>query len=79
MDLALKDKKVLIYNRSLEFFLPASSWGYEVNGRTPVEWLVDQVKDYDPKSETIINLISDCISVTSHSLALIKQISEIEI
>jgi predicted helicase len=70
-----RDKLILTYNNDLEYFIPKEAWGYEVNGRTPLEWIVDQYKDYQASSDEIIQLIERCITVTKKSQELIDELS----
>ncbi|MEK6615325.1 MAG: type ISP restriction/modification enzyme, partial [Bacteroidota bacterium] len=71
-----RDKMILTYNKELEFFIPKEAWSYEVNGRTPLEWIVDQYKDYSATKDEIIKLMNRCITVTTESTALIKELSK---
>lgn len=73
-----RDKLLLTYNKELEFFIPKESWGYEVNGRTPLEWIVDQYKDYPAKADEVIKLMNRCITVTKQSADLITELSKIK-
>lgn len=74
-----RDKTVLTYNKELDFLIPKEAWGYEVNGRTPLEWIVDQYKDYLTTTDEVIKLMNRCITVTEESTALIKELSKIKI
>jgi predicted helicase len=74
-----RDKNILTYNKDLEFIIPKKAWGYEVNGRTPLEWIVDQYKGYSTNTDNIIKLINRCITVTSGSKALIEALAKTKI
>lgn len=74
-----RDKSILTYNKELEFYIPEDAWGYEVNGRTPLEWIVDQYKDYPATDDEILKLIGRCITVTKNSKLLIDELSKIKI
>jgi len=73
-----RDKLLLTYNKELEFFIPKEAWGYKVNGRTPLEWIVDQYKYYDTTTDEIIKLMNRCITVTIESVTLINRLSKLK-
>lgn len=68
---------VLRYNAQRSYILPSQAFGYEVNGRTPVEWIADQYKDLDPEDDSILELIERCITVTAASKTLIAQLQKL--
>ncbi len=69
----IKDN-ILRYNAQRSYILPPQAFGYEVNGRTPVEWIVDQYRDIDPEDDSVLALIERCITTISQSKTLIDQL-----
>ena len=50
------DKTVLIYNENLKFMgLPKRANDYVVNGRSPLEWMIDRYQIKTDKASGIIN------------------------
>ena len=60
MKFARDDRTTLIYNRHIKIKnIPPRSFGYVVNGRSPLEWLIDRYQIKTDKASGIINNPND--------------------
>ena len=70
------DKSVLRYNASLSFQIPDSAHDYKVNGKSPVEWVVDRYKISEDKDSGIVQNANDWSEERGNSayiLSLLKK------
>ena len=70
------DKSVLRYNDSLSFQIPDSAHAYKVNGKSPVEWVVDRYKISEDKDSGIVQNANDWSDERGNSayiLSLLKK------
>ena len=70
------DKRVLRYNDSLSFQIPAAAHDYKVNGKSPVEWVVDRYKISTDKDSGIVQNANDWSDERGNSayiLSLLKK------
>ena len=70
------DKSVLRYNDSLSFQIPDSAHDYKVNGKSPVEWVVDRYKISEDKDSGIVQNANDWSDERGNSayiLSLLKK------
>jgi len=74
----LKDS-TLFYNDTTEISkFPEYINDYKIGNRSPIEWVVDQYKDWKSEEHPtyVIELIKKLITVTKKSIDLIKEINE---
>lgn len=65
------DKSDLIYNNVITIKnIPIESYNYIINGRSPLEWIVDQFKKIEYTDDSLIKLIKKSISISLETLKL---------
>ena len=74
-----RDGGTLTYNKEISILLPEEANAYRVNGRSPVEWIVDQYKDYAVENNEVIKLIRKGITVAAESKLWIDKLEEVKI
>ena len=72
----LKGRNTLVYNDWITFEdIPEDCFEYRVNGRSPLEWIIDQYKNIDFKEDDwMIQYIKSIIKLSVESVAIIKEI-----
>jgi predicted helicase len=72
-------ENTLIYNHFIEIDLPPRVHEYKVNGRSPIQWLVDQCEDYETDNEEVISLIKRLVSLSLQSIELLERLGRIAV
>ena len=73
-----RDKKTLIYNDAITIKdIPESAYTYKVNGRSPLEWIVDQYKNWEENADYVLSLIKKAITISIETTKLIDELREI--
>ena len=89
-----KDKSTIIFNETLTISnIPEKAYQYIVNGRSAIEWIMDQYQvktdkksgitddpnDYSDDPKYIFNLLLRIINVSVQTVDLINQLPKLEI
>lgn len=89
-----KDKSILIFNNSITIEnVPKKAYQYMVNGKSAIEWIMDQYQvktdkksgitddpnDYSDDPKYIFNLLLRIINVSVQTVDLINQLPKLEI
>ncbi len=69
----------LFYNDYFTIILPDNIHDYKVNGRSPIQWIADQYKNYKIDNDNIIILIKKLVTVSELSTKLLVKLNKIEL
>ena len=88
------DRSTIIFNDTITISnIPSKAYQYIVNGRSAIEWIMDQYRvktdkksgitddpnDYSDDSKYIFNLLLRVINVSVQTMDLINQLPELQI
>lgn len=88
------DKSKLIFNSSISFSnIPLEAYDYVVNGRSPLEWLVERYQvskdkesgitndpnDYSTDEKYIYNLVKRLITLSLETLKIINNLPKFDV
>jgi len=74
-----KNDNWLIYNDYFTLILPPNIHHYKVNGRSPIQWLADQYKNYTTESDEIIRLIKKLVTVSESTISIQSKLNTFDI
>ncbi len=78
MSISKKDDS-LIYNDYFTIILPNNIHEYKVNGRSPIQWIANQYKNYETDNDEIIRLIKKLVTVSEKTNKLLIELNKIEL
>ena len=74
------NKSDLIYNNVITIKnIPIESYDYVINGRSPLEWIVDQFKEIEYTDDSLIKLIKKSISISLETLKLKEKLLDFKL
>lgn len=72
------DKTTILYNNSLKIHgIPLGAYDYVVNGKSPIEWLMDKYKVTTDKESKIINNPNDWLNEQNDQMYVVKLIQRL--
>ena len=76
----IDDKTTLIYNDVITISkIPSEAFIYEINGRSIIEWVIDQYQNIEIDDSSVISLIKKGVTISLETLKIKNQLEKIKI
>lgn len=76
----VNDKTTLIYNDVISLSnIPSEAFIYEINGRSIIEWIIDQYQNIEIDDSSVLSLIKKAVTISLETLKIKNQLEKIKI